>query len=61
MIFDIYQKVVDIRDKPFSCTIIDYFGPYQVKMIKRTVNNTLSAQRYEVFFIWMTKRTFRIE
>ena len=61
LIGDVPKERVSIGDKPFLNRGIDYFGPYHVKMNKRTRSNSGTAKSYGVLFTCLTTRAVHIE
>ena len=58
---DVPKERVDIGSKPFSSTGVDYFGPYYVKISKRTRANAATSKRYGVLFTCLTTRAVHLE
>ena len=58
---DVPKERLSIGDKPFLNIGIVYFGPYHVKMKKRTRSNSGTAKRYGVLFTCLMTRAVHIE
>ena len=57
---DVPKERVSVGDKPFLNTDLDYFGPYHVKMNKKTRSNAGTAKRYGLLFTCLTTRAVHI-
>ena len=58
---DLPQDRLDIHEKPFQNTGIDFFRPILVKLSKKTRANQAKAKRYGVIFTCMTTRAVHLE
>ena len=58
---DLPQDRLDIHQKPFQNTGIDFFGPILVTLSKKTRANQAKAKRYGVIFTCMTTRAVHLE
>ena len=58
---DLQQDRLDIHEKPFQNTGIEFFGPILVKLSKKTRTNQAKAKRYGVIFTCMTTRAVHLE
>ena len=58
---DIPEDRLCIDVKPFINTGVDYLGPYNIKLSKRTRSNQATAKRYVALFTCLTTRAVRLE
>ena len=58
---DIPEDRLCIDVKPFINTGVDYLGPYNIKLSKRTRSNQATAKRYVALFTCLTTRAVHLE
>ena len=58
---DLPLERLAVNQKPFSCTGVDCFGPYTVKLSKKTRANAATAKRYGIIFTCLTTRAVHLD
>ena len=58
---DLPKERLSFNEKPFTHTGIDYFGPINVKLTRKTRSNQATHKRYGALFTCLTTRAVHLE
>ena len=61
MMSDLPKERLSFNEQPFTHTVIDYFGPINVKLTHRTRSNQAMHKRYGALFTCLTTRAVHLE
>ena len=58
---DLPKERLSFNEQPFTHTGIDYFGPINVKLTRKTRSNQATHKRYGALFTCLTTRAVHLE